>query len=437
MPLDSLVADASQLVQRFRRKPYTRGVATFSCGGNELKRLRFMDARFRAMPCLTQTGSMLPAHSRFMQDGDARDGPPLRGNSDPLEASPDRRYPRTVQFRPARRSSCGRPVLASSELPRSFGANVGFLDDRLPASEIVPGQFAELCRRTAEGGEPLLFQGAADIRHGQHLDHVPVDLLDNIVRRPGRRVGAVPHIDIDVLEAGRFGERGRVRGDETALKASRRKQAKLSGLSLRQDLVNGHEADADLAADQISERASRAFVGYVLEIDAGFLLDQFHGQMVGRANSGRGIVDFARCGFGELHDVPEVLHRKARCGDQRQAADRELADRREVLVGIEAHVWKEARRHRDGIRGHQQRVAIRRGRRCCLGTDIAAGARPVFDDHRNVPFVRKTLSRGSVSYTHLDVYKRQPMTRLSDADTSSNCSRTGGCLTSSKSATGL
>jgi hypothetical protein len=69
----------------------------------------------------------------------------------------------------------------------------------------------------------------------------------------------------------------------------------------------------------------------------------------------------------------------------------DAGDRRDIANEIEIEVAVERRADRSRRADHEERIAVRRGIHDRLGTDIAAGTRPILDDERLSETLRQPL----------------------------------------------
>ena len=114
--------------------------------------------------------------------------------------------------------------------------------------------------------------------------------------------------------------------------------------------------------------------------------------MVGAPDAGRGHVDLARIGLGIGNELRDGLgwHRWIDHHHGRNAND--ACDGLDILDEVELE--RVVKRPIDGVglRDPNKRVAVRRRLHDCLGGDIGAGARPIFDDELLAKPLRKPLS---------------------------------------------
>src|SRR5262245_42721011 len=97
----------------------------------------------------------------------------------------------------------------------------------------------------------------------------------------------------------------------------------------------------------------------------------------------RGVAERAGPGLGQGHEIGDRAHLQRIVGDQRQRVEEQVADRREVIVGIERKALEQelvvddrfARQDADG-------VAVRRSLRAGARPDIERAAGPVLDHDR-------------------------------------------------------
>ena len=135
------------------------------------------------------------------------------------------------------------------------------------------------------------------------------------------------------------------------------------------------------AGDQVGQRGTTALVRYVPHLDTGHRAEQL-GRQVARSAAARGCkVEFVGFRFRERDQFAQVVRRHRRVDDQHPFAAADHRDRRETLDRVVGRLHQQ-RRHRMGIGGYQDRVAIRGGLRDRVGSDHRIAARPVFHDHR-------------------------------------------------------
>jgi hypothetical protein len=149
--------------------------------------------------------------------------------------------------------------------------------------------------------------------------------------------------------------------------------------------MHRHEHGAHMPSHQILHRAGGARVGHVPEIDARRELEQFHGEMLRRAATGRCIGDLAGLALGELDQFTGALDRDGGMHRQHERAGGKLDDRLEAFHRVVGQALGERRVHQKRIDAEQDRMAV--GLRASRGggADIPAGARLVVDNDGLVP----------------------------------------------------
>ena len=113
---------------------------------------------------------------------------------------------------------------------------------------------------------------------------------------------------------------------------------------------------------------------------AGFLLEQFRGDMCDPAYSARTIGEFTRIGFGIGDELWNRIGRNRRMYHHHQGATGQACDRRDIPQEIEIKIF--VKRRIDGVgRTHQQQsVTVGRRAHDRISGDVASSSGPVLDD---------------------------------------------------------
>src|SRR5712691_8710014 len=277
----------------------------------------------------------------------------------------------------------------------SFGAGARIFHDLRPFRNLARDIVGELPRRAcgdfrAERLEPL-----AQVRQAQHLDDVAVEPLDERRGRTPRHDNAVPG---DRLEPGyaRLGQ-GRQLGHRRRTPGGRdRERAQPPGLDVGNHRSRGREHELRLTGDDVGERRLRALVGHVHHIDSRHRLEEFSGEVRGRAAPRGRVIELARPRFRQ---GDQLLHRargNVRIHDEDVGLDRHQRDRREVLHRIVAEAAVQALIGRENaVVAEEPGGAVGRALRDELGGDVAARARPVLDHHLLAPKAGELLAQGA------------------------------------------
>ena len=120
------------------------------------------------------------------------------------------------------------------------------------------------------------------------------------------------------------------------------------------------------------------------EVDPGHGFEQFARHVIGRALTGRSVIQLSWLRFGERDEFQQCLCRDLRMHDDHKVGVIDRRNRCQI-----AHQFVFALRHQRfirglGIRHHQQRITVRRRFGGLQRADHAAGAGPVFD-HEGLP----------------------------------------------------
>ena len=119
------------------------------------------------------------------------------------------------------------------------------------------------------------------------------------------------------------------------------------------------------------------------DVDLRLRLEQFSGKMCGKAVAGRREVKLSGISLGERNELAERMRRHVDIHHQDIGLRADQADRRKILLRIEADLAVEASiGGEDGVVAQQQRVTVRRGMSHHFAGDIAAGTRTIIDDKR-------------------------------------------------------
>ena len=116
------------------------------------------------------------------------------------------------------------------------------------------------------------------------------------------------------------------------------------------------------------------------DIDAGRHLEQFAAQVLEAADPGRGVVEKARLGLGQIDQLLDCMHRHIGIDGEHIGAGGQARDRDKVFDRIVGFLVDNGiDRVRD--RYHHKRIAVGRGFRRDVGSDHAAGAGAIVDEH--------------------------------------------------------
>src|SRR5712671_7733249 len=146
--------------------------------------------------------------------------------------------------------------------------------DIAPAIDLAYEEFLQHLRAAggeihAEGFGQLL----AQIRLIEHLDQLGVELVENLLRRPGRREDAPPG---ERREAAKtlLRESGHVGHGVRALVAGQGERAQLSALHVRGERRHRPGPEVNLAANHAAHHRSAALVGNVGNLETARLLQE-------------------------------------------------------------------------------------------------------------------------------------------------------------------
>jgi hypothetical protein len=131
-----------------------------------------------------------------------------------------------------------------------------------------------------------------------------------------------------------------------------------------------------------SVTAGAALTGHVLDVDAGRGAEHLSGEMAGRAETGRPIVQLAGVLLGERDKIGEAFHRLRGMHHYRDRHERDQREWREILDRVIGQPGIERGVDRMGTDGaDQQRLAVGRRFRHDVGADRPAGAAAVVDQN--------------------------------------------------------
>ena len=149
---------------------------------------------------------------------------------------------------------------------------------------------------------------------------------------------------------------------------------------------DGDKGHGDASAQQVGDHGSGAAIGHVLDIDVRHRLEQLAGEVLRRADAGRGKAQLARVGARIGDQLLHGLGRHVIGHDENIGRVDRLRDRQQVLGGVVRHFAVETWIDGDlGVGRHQKCVAVGRGLGDAVARDVAAGAGNIFDHHRLAP----------------------------------------------------
>ena len=129
------------------------------------------------------------------------------------------------------------------------------------------------------------------------------------LRRVRRRLESEPQIEIDA-RVSKLSQSRNFRHDGRAFGSGRRDDAQSAGTHVREDGVDCGEGHMDLAADEIGDRLRLPAIGHVLHVETELLLEQFHPQLLQRADAGRGIIVISGFSFDRRNQLGERIDGK-------------------------------------------------------------------------------------------------------------------------------
>ena len=164
---------------------------------------------------------------------------------------------------------------------------------------------------------------------------------------------------------------------------------------MRPSLISGMAVAIGTIATSTSPAITAALIwasprnGTGENVDAGRVLEHFHGQMQRVADAARAVIELARLGAGARDQVLDRADARFRACHQHQSRTGDLGDGREILLSVERQAFVKRRRDRGAGGVLQDRVAVGRGLGDRIGAKDAAGAGFVFDDHRLADLLRQ------------------------------------------------
>ena len=231
------------------------------------------------------------------------------------------------------------------------------------------------------GTAPCLAQASFVSALGQRLVDLGVELVDDRLRRAGRRHDAEPDGGLVARQAG-LGDGRHVRQHGRARRAGGAERPHLAGLDVRRHGGDGVEHHLHVAADGVGARFAAAAVRHMHDVGVAHGFEQLAGHVIGRAGPRRGIVELARLGLQQRHELLQVLGRHGRVHHHHQVGVVDRRHRHEVAHQVERLGGDQRLVDGVGVRHHQQRVAVGRRLGDLVGAGDRAGARPVLDHER-------------------------------------------------------
>ena len=181
------------------------------------------------------------------------------------------------------------------------------------------------------------------------------------------------------LHAGQaqFGKGGHIRQLRQTRGVGHSQGAHLAALDKTGPRGHVHHHHGDLAARHIGQRRRCTAIRGVGQLQTGFALEQFHGQMVGAACTGGGIVHAVLAGLDLGNELLGGLGFFTGAGHQNHGKAPHQRDGRQILAGVVAQVFVEhGVEDQRAVVGRDDGVAVRRGAGGFRGANggVAAGA---------------------------------------------------------------
>ena len=135
-----------------------------------------------------------------------------------------------------------------------------------------------------------------------------------------------------------------------------------------------------MSAEQVTQCKGDAAVSHIHHVDAGHRLEQLAGNVVASAGAGRRHVEFTGIGLGIGDELGNRLGRKRRVHHHDVRISHDARDRRDVAGEIVVERVVQCRVDRVEATDQEQCVAVSGRAHDRFGGDVAASARPIFDD---------------------------------------------------------
>ena len=214
--------------------------------------------------------------------------------------------------------------------------------------------------------------------------------VDDRRGRARRREQPVPGAQFVSRHAG-LGNGGQFRRDPRTGRAGHRERPHLAAFRDRQRGGDAGKHDRNLPGDEIGVGGAVALVGHVHHVHPRHGLEQFDGEMRGRAVTGGGDGEHAGPRLRERDEFPDVARGKGRVHDQQQGARCQHRHRREIPRWIEREFPVQARI--DGVAGTDEDdgIAVGFGLGGDLRADDAARAATVVHHKSRAQVLREFL----------------------------------------------
>src|SRR5262245_43713871 len=158
-------------------------------------------------------------------------------------------------------------VAGSMRSIASVRLDLALAHDLLPQRALGAHRARELVRRVADRRETLHEEPCPHVARVERLHGVAVHLVDDLLRRTGRRDDAEPAV---VLEAGEtLVHRRHVGQLRRALLARYRERAQLAAVDEADRSGEVRRRHGDLPGDEVRDRRPLPLVGHVLDLEAG------------------------------------------------------------------------------------------------------------------------------------------------------------------------
>jgi hypothetical protein len=152
-------------------------------------------------------------------------------------------------------------------------------------------------------------------------------------------------------------------------------------LDVRDRGLCGVEHELHRPADQVGHGVAGAAIRHMHHVHASHQLEQLTRHVDAGADAARSEIELARIGLGVGDELGNGGGRERRVHHRDVRHAGHAGDRRDVANEIEGELVVEGVVDRVRRNHLEQRVTVRRRLHHGLGADIAAGARPVLDDH--------------------------------------------------------
>src|SRR6516162_4065600 len=271
-----------------------------------------------------------------------------------------------------------------------FRLDVGRADHLGPFFGVCRDEVRKLSKRSGENRITPVGDARLDRRIGKSGINCLVELVDYLDRGATRRTDPLPTACLVTRHY--FSNRRDVRQNIGARCRSHSQREKFACSDVLDRCSQSIKHDRHLPGEKVDKRRPAASVRYMLHVHASHGLEQLAVDMLRASGTTGRHVDLAGIRRGVRDELGKRLSRERRMHDQDADPSMSARDRRDIAQDIEIELIVERDVPTISRSKLQEGVAIRGRSHDCLGSNIAARTRPVFDDELLTKVLRQPLT---------------------------------------------